>query len=116
MRRPIWLARFDTKTSQCNRASACCNVEGNESVHSVKITSTTAPQEVLTVAEAAALFRRSTTWVRNRIAAGQLYTLEPAGFRPILITGASAQQLLKTAKADIRSGATVLRLVVDNTK
>ncbi len=78
--------------------------------------STTAPQEVFTVVEAAVLFRRSTTWVRNRIAAGQLYTLQPASLRPILITGASARRLLRSTPAGIHDGAPALRLVIDNTK
>lgn len=75
-------------------------------------------QPVTTVTEAAQIFGRSTTWVRNRIIDLQLQTLHPYGLAPVLITKASIHELLeemRRTQAPARRRA-LLRLVVDNTK
>ncbi|MBY5734043.1 hypothetical protein HFO26_27735 [Rhizobium leguminosarum] len=77
-------------------------------------------QKVLTVSEAAAIFGRSTSWVRDEIAGGRLKTLHPAGTRPLLITETSLQALqrfiLERTRAAEGKQLPSLRLVVDNTK
>jgi hypothetical protein len=61
-------------------------------------------QSVLTTAEAAKLFGRSASWVRDQINTGRLHTLHPAGRRPFLITEASAQ-ILKARLSELETGA-----------
>ncbi|TBB25208.1 hypothetical protein ELH51_27390 [Rhizobium ruizarguesonis] len=77
-------------------------------------------QKVLTVTEAAAIFGRSTSWVRDEIAGGRLKTLHPAGTRPLLLTETSVQALqrfiLERSRAAGGKRLPMLRLVVDNTK
>jgi len=76
-------------------------------------------QKVLTVSETAALFNRSTSWVRDEIAGGRLKTLHPAGQRPFLVTEASVSALQRFVLERSRSAGKqlpALRLVVDNTK
>ncbi|QWW67974.1 hypothetical protein [Rhizobium sp. WYJ-E13] len=77
-------------------------------------------QKVLTVSETAALFGRSTSWVRDEIAGGRLKTLHPAGRRPFLVTEASVNALQRFIHERSRAAASrqppALRLVVDNTK
>jgi hypothetical protein len=77
-------------------------------------------QKVFTVSETAALFDRSTSWVRDEIAGGRLKTLHPAGIRPFLVTEASVTALQRFIHERSRAAkgkqAPALRLVVDNTK
>ncbi|ACI57428.1 hypothetical protein Rleg2_4166 [Rhizobium leguminosarum bv. trifolii WSM2304] len=77
-------------------------------------------QKALTVSEAAALFDRSASWVRDEIAGGRLKTLHPAGQRPVRVTETSVKALqrfiLERSRATEGKQLPVLRLVVDNTK
>ncbi len=77
-------------------------------------------QKVLTVSETAALFGRSTSWVRDEITGGRLETVHPAGQRPFLVTETSVVALqrfiLERSKAAARKQQPVLRLVVNNPK
>jgi len=68
-------------------------------------------QSVLTTAEAAKLFGKSSSWVRDQINTGRLHTLHPYGIRPYLVTEASAH-ILKARLAERETGATKPRLQI----
>lgn len=60
-------------------------------------------QGVLTTAEAAKLFGRSASWIRDQINTGRLRTLHPYGVRPYLVTEASAH-ILKARLSERKTG------------
>lgn len=68
-------------------------------------------QSVLTTAEAAKLFGRSASWIRDQINTGRLHTLHPAGVRPFLVTEASAH-ILKARLSERVTGAAKHRLQI----
>jgi hypothetical protein len=76
----------------------------------------------VTVAEASAIFARSTTWVRNRLTDSSLDAASLPGYGPTVVTVASVAKLVEKSmpKRDVepdgvhRRRKSHLRLVVDN--
>lgn len=71
-----------------------------------------APQ-LVTIAEAAVLCRRSTTWVRNRIEAGALPLARNS--RPAQVAADDVFHLSRASVRRERAATVTLKLVIDNT-